>query len=402
MKKQLISYVTILAVIILVILPGRKCDAIPAFARKYQLSCQVCHSPVMPRLKGFGAEFASNGFRMTEYEAPRYFIPVGDDRLSLFRELPLAIRMDGFAGYNFNDAGTVDFESPFVLKILTGGELSDKLSYYFYFLFNERGTVAGVEDAFLMYHDLMNTGINLYLGQFQASDPLFKGELRYTLEPYKIYGTKPGNSSADLKYDRGAIIEKDFKTGTTVLGEILNGCGIGEAGEEALFDKDKYKNFMLRINQTIGKSLTVGVFGYTGKENLSDPALFIGEITNKIQMFGPDIALNFGEKLILNMQYLRRTDLQVFAPAGGVTYDDVITQGGFAEIIYSPKGDNSKWYFTGLVNWVDSNLGALDYTSATLHAGYLLRRNVRLVTEYTQVIIPDSYGKVNVGFVSAF
>jgi hypothetical protein len=163
MKKQLISYVTILAVIILVILPGRKCDAIPAFARKYQLSCQVCHSPVMPRLKGFGAEFASNGFRMTEYEAPRYFIPVGDDRLSLFRELPLAIRMDGFAGYNFNDAGTVDFESPFVLKILTGGELSDKLSYYFYFLFNERGTVAGVEDAFLMYHDLMNTGINLYL-----------------------------------------------------------------------------------------------------------------------------------------------------------------------------------------------------------------------------------------------
>jgi hypothetical protein len=54
------------------------------------------------------------------------------------------------------------------------------------------------------------------------------------------------------------------------------------------------------------------------------------------------------------------------------------------------------------VNWVDSNLGALDYTSATLHAGYILRRNVRLVTEYTQIVVPDSYGKVNVGFVSAF
>ncbi len=32
------------------------------------------------------------------------------------------------------------------------------------------------------------SGINFYLGQFQVSDPLFKGELRYTLEPYKIYG----------------------------------------------------------------------------------------------------------------------------------------------------------------------------------------------------------------------
>ena len=48
--------------------------AIPAFARKYQISCQVCHSPALPRLKGFGEEFAGNGFRLTEYESPRYFI----------------------------------------------------------------------------------------------------------------------------------------------------------------------------------------------------------------------------------------------------------------------------------------------------------------------------------------
>jgi hypothetical protein len=402
MKKISIYTLGLLAVIFLGILPGNNCNAIPAFARKYQISCQVCHSPALPRLKAFGDEFAGNGFRLTEYESPRYFIPIGDEKLSLLRELPLAIRMDGFASYNFNNEGTADFSAPFVLKILSGGELSDKLSYYFYFLFNERGKIAGVEDAFLMYHDLMNTGINLYLGQFQASDPLFKGELRYTLEPYKIYGSKPGNSSADLKYDRGFMIEKDFKTGTTVLGEVLNGNGIGEAGESNLFDRDKYKNFMLRINQSVGKSISVGVFGYSGKELLNDPGQFFGGITNKIQMYGPDVALNFDEKLMLNVQYLRRKDSHVYAPGGGVTYEDIVTQGGFAEIIYAPKGDMSKWYLTGLVNWVDSNLGVLDYTSATLHAGYLLRRNVRLVAEYTQVVVPDSYGKVNVGFVSAF
>ena len=85
------------------------CNAIPAFARKYQISCQVCHSPVMPRLKAFGDEFAGNGFRMTKYESPRYFIPTGDEKLSLFRELPLAIRMDGFASYNFDNEGTDRF-----------------------------------------------------------------------------------------------------------------------------------------------------------------------------------------------------------------------------------------------------------------------------------------------------
>jgi hypothetical protein len=374
--------------------------SIPAFARKYQISCHVCHAPAIPRLKAFGEEFAANGFRMTDYESPRYFVSTGDEKLSLLRELPLAIRMDGFASYNF-DSESADFQSPYVLKILTGGEISDKLSYYFYFLFNERGSVAGVEDAFLMYHDLFKTGVNFYIGQFQVSDPLFKGELRYTLEPYKIYGVKPGNSLADLKYDRGIIFEKDFKTGTTVVGEVLNGCGIGAAGEEALFDNDIYKNYMLRINQSITKNISLGVFGYAGKEFLSDT--WTGTSTgvyNRIRMIGPDLSIDFDSKFILNIQYVRRMDSKVYD--GFFVEEDVRTQGGFAEITYSPKGDMSKWYLTGLFNWVDSDLSELNYRAATLHAGYILRRNLRVVGEYTQQMSGRTYGRVNAGFVAAF
>ncbi len=402
MKRSSLYHIAIIASVLLVILPGSKCDAIPAFARKYQLSCQVCHSPVMPRLKGFGDEFAGNGFRMTEYEAPRYFIPIGDEKLSLLRELPLAIRMDGFASYNFNDAGTADFSGPFVLKILSGGELSDKLSYYFYFLFNERGAIAGVEDAFLMYHDLFRTGINFYIGQFQVSDPLFKGELRYTLEPYKIYEAAPGNSSTDLKYDRGIMFDKGFKTGTTLVGEIVNGCGLSEATDALLFDKDKYKNFMGKISQDIGKYVTIGLFGYTGKENLSDPSMLSPDITNKISMFGPDLTLNFDDRFVLNVQYVRRMDSDVFTGGDGAMQGDLTTDGGFAEVIYSPKGDMSKWYLTGLLNLVESDADELDYRSATLHAGYILRRNVRIVTEYSYKFSGASYGKISAGFISAF
>ncbi len=402
MKRIPLFRVALAALILILNAEINVSNAIPAFARKYQISCQVCHAPVMPRLKAFGDDFAGNGFRMTQYEAPRYFIPAGDERLSLLRELPLAIRMDGFVSYNFNDNGKSDFAAPFVLKILSGGEISDKLSYYFYFLLNERGSIAGIEDAFLVYHDLFNTGINFTIGQFQASDPLFKSELRFTLEPYKIYGAAPGNSTADLKYDRGVILDRDFKTGTTVIGEVLNGCGIGEADAGYLFDKDKYKNFMLRIIQSIGKKLSVGIFGYTGKESVSDASGFYAPIMNQVSMIGPDISLNFDDKFVLNAQYVRRTDSQVYNESGGILYSDVVTNGGFTELIYSPKGDMSKWYLVGLMNWVESNLDDLDYTSATLHAGYLLRRNVRLVTEFTQIINPVSYGKVSAGFVSAF
>ena len=400
MKTSFIARAAIMAAVIIMLMPSEKAAAIPAFARKYQISCQVCHSPGAPMLKPFGDEYAGAGFRMTEYESPRYFIQTGDDRLSLFRELPLAIRIDGFASLNFNDAGTVDFGSPFVVKILSGGELSDKLSYYFYFLMNERGEIAGLEDAFLMYSNVLNSGINLFIGQFQTSDPLFKGELRLTLEPYKIYGVKPENSSVDLKYDRGIMFDKGFSTGTTIVGEIVNGSGLGAAGEGYLFDKDKYKNFMLRINQSVGNSLSVGFFGYTGKEVISEntPDPFV----NQVKMYGPDLALDIDGKLLLNVQYLWRTDSDVSDADGEVMLTDVKTQGGFAELIYAPRGDMSKWYFTGLVNWVDSDLDQLDYSSGTLHAGYLLRRNVRLVAEYTRIFSGEPYGKLSAGFVSAF
>lgn len=398
MKRSV--YFLIVLVMVLVLLSGKECKAIPAFARKYQISCQVCHSPAMPSLKAFGDDFAGNGFRMTEYESPRYFIPTGDDRLSLFRELPLAVRMDGFVSYNFNNEESADFSAPFVLKILSGGEISDKLSYYFYFLLNERGSIAGVEDAFLMYRDLFGSGINFYIGQFQASDPLFKGELRYTLEPYSIYAAAPGNSVADLKYDRGLIFERSFSTGTTIVGQILNGNGIGEAREGYLLDRDKHKNFMLRLNQSVGKNLGVGVFGYYGKEDLFNP---INRFTNTIKMFGPDLSVNIDERFILNMQYLWRLDSDVYSPLNFMNMaQDIMTRGGFAEVIYAPKGDMSKWYLTGLFNWVESEQNSLDYQSATFHAGYLLRRNLRIVTEYTQLLVNRQYGKLSAGFVTAF
>ena len=399
MKNSGCLKVLFLTVVLGCMIPVPDAGAIPAFARKYQISCQVCHSPAMPRLKPFGDEFAGNGFRLTEYESPRYFIQTGDDRLSLFRELPLAIRMDGFASYNSGNEGTADFAAPFVLKILSGGEISDNLSYYFYFLFNERGSIAGIEDAFVMYHDFLGSGINLYLGQFQVSDPLFKGELRYTLENYRIYGSAPGTSSADLKYDRGVIFEKDFSTGTTIVGEIVNGTGIGEAREGYLFDKDKYKNFMLRINQSIGDYISVGFFGYTGKEVVFDP--YYSDVS-KLQMFGPDLTIDINEKLIINAQYVIRTDSRVVSSTPGLILSDIQTSGGFAEIIYSPKGDMSKWYLTGLVNYVESDYDPLDYASATLHAGYLLRRNMRVVGEFTQQLRGTDYGKVNLGIITAF
>ena len=374
-------------------------DAIPAFARKYQISCQVCHSPA-PRLKPFGEDYAGNGYRLTEYESPRYFIQAGDEKLSLLREVPLAIRIDGIGTYNFENSKQVDFGLLSGVKLLSGGELSDHLSYYFYFFMSEAGNIVGIEDAFLTYTDLFGSGINISAGQFQACDPFYKRELRLTLEDISILKASPGTSSASLTYDRGVFLDYEIpKLNTGIVVEVLNGSGIGGGGEELLFDKDKYKNILGYLKQPIGKNIAVGFMGYTGKELLFDaPNTYESNVT----IFGPSLNLDFNQHLMINVQYLFRNDSRLYDETSMVIVEDLATKGGYLEAIYAPKGDMSKFYLTGLLNLVESDYDPLNYKSATLNLSYVLRRNVRLLTEFTWVDRDEKYGKVSCGFMAAF
>lgn len=366
---------------------------IPAFARKYKMSCQTCHAP-FPKLKPYGDEFAGNGFRLSDQEAPRYYINTGDDELSLIRELPLAVRLEGYTTYNMNNSDKFDFTAPYILKLLSGGELSNKISYYFYFFFSERGEVAGIEDAFLMYNDLFGYDLDIYLGQFQISDPLFKRELRLTLEDYLIYKAKPGYAKSALTYDRGLMITYGAPTGTDLILEILNGNGIGGANNLKIFDNDKYKNLFMRISQDINNNFRLGAFGYYGNDEIEDD--FGQNFKNEFYSWGTDLTLSIENIWELNLQYLYRNDKQA-------TYynNDIATQGGMAELIFTPQGDESKWYGVVLFNWVDSEWNALDYQTATLSIGHLLNRNVRLIGEYTYNI-KDEFAQFSLGIISAF
>ncbi|MGC9353698.1 MAG: hypothetical protein ACP5D9_07655 [Mariniphaga sp.] len=398
MRKNL-RLLTLFAIFIFLAEQSR---AIPAFARKYRLSCTTCHAPAAPALKPYGDEFAGNGFRLAEEQSPRYYTETGDTKLSLVRELPIAVRLEGFVNYNLAGNEKTDFAAPYLMKFMSGGEISNRLSYYFYFYFSERGEVAGVEDAFLMYNDLFGIDFDISLGQFQVSDPLFKRELRLSLEDYVLYTSQIGTSGIDMKYDKGMMLTLGLDSGTGITVEIINGNGIVEA-RNRVFDKDKYKNVLGKLSQDIGNMLTVGAFVYTGKEVLEHTVE--SDITNKVFMWGPDISFTPTDKWTLNAQYLQRNDSEVFYNTSSAeTMEDINTDGAMAELIFSPKGDQSDWYLLGLYNWVESDFNMADYHSATFHAGYLLRRNVRLAAEYTVDFTHSTnpINKFSFGFVSAF
>ncbi len=366
--------------------------AIPAFARKYAMSCQTCHAP-FPKLKPYGDEFAGNGFVVADKETPRYYVPTGDDQLSLLREIPFALRLEAYATYNNLKSERLDFSAPYILKLLSGGALTDDVAYYFYFFFSERGEIAGIEDAFIMFNNLFGSELDLYVGQFQVSDPLFKRELRLTFEDYQIYKSKPALSRANLTYDRGIMLTYGFDTGTDIIFEVLNGSGIGGANNFRIFDDDKYKNFFGRVSQDIIEGVRIGAFGYTGKEELGDG---IDKFTNTFTMWGPDLTLAYKDNLEFNFQYAFRKDDK---PAPSLK--NVETKGLFGELIYMPKGDESKWYATALYNQVDSDLADLKYKTGALSLGYMLKRNIRLIGEYSYNFHQE-YGQLAVGIISAF
>ncbi|MFP4527468.1 MAG: hypothetical protein ACLFQX_02885 [Candidatus Kapaibacterium sp.] len=385
-----------LSAFLIVIIYAETASAIPAFARKYSMTCQTCHSPT-PRLKDYGDDFAGNGFQLSDKEAPRYYQETGDPILSLIRDFPIAVRFDGFISYNNGNSDISDVQTPYLMKLMSGGAITDDIAYYFYFYLSEHGEIAGIEDAYIMFNDIFDIDFDIYLGQFQVSDPLFKRELRLTLEDYHVYTATPGQSNINLKYDKGIMMTFGFDTGTDIIFEILNGNGIGETNSQGNFDKDKYKNFAGRISQSIGDFLRIGAFGYYGKEINQAPAG--GEFENRMWLAGPDITLALGDMLELNGQYITRNDGTMYM--AGSEVKDSKTDAALAELIITPMGDESRIYGVAMYNWIDSDFDALDYQSVTGHIGYLLRRNLRLVAEYTQNMT-DEYGKFSVGFVSAF
>src|SRR5690606_6600002 len=116
---------------------------IPAFARKYRVSCAMCHSPA-PRLNAFGEQFAANGFEFAPGEPARDTVQTGDPLLRRPSSSPIAVRIDAFTQVLSpapRDQAAVDLQLPYNTKLLSGGPIGDKISYYMYFFLSERGEV---------------------------------------------------------------------------------------------------------------------------------------------------------------------------------------------------------------------------------------------------------------------
>lgn len=383
--------------LVLLTIPSTPADAIPAFARRYRVSCMLCHNPV-PVLTDFGDRFAANGFRLATGEVPADTLVTGDPLLTLVQDLGLAFRLDAYVREYTDGNAVTDFETPYSLKLLSSAPISKTISYYFYAFLFERGEVGGVEDAFVTFNDIGGKPADLSVGQFQVSDPLFKRELRLEYEDYVVYRARMGDSPVDLTYDRGLLAAVDV-LGFGVTGQALNGNGRGPAQENRRFDSDFGKNFALHVTRDLAAGVRVGAFGYYGRTTSES-------VRNETTMLGVDATFSRGP-LEVNLQYLHRNDDR---PTFGAVREPTDLDGGFVELLVRPQG--SRWNGFALYNLVNATdpllslrLGEAEpldrYETVTGGVGYLLRRNFRVTGEATHDLEQGGV-RWTLGFVSAF
>jgi hypothetical protein len=370
--------------------------AMPEFSRRYSLSCAACHA-AFPRLNKFGEQFAADNFRLPNWKEST--AETGDDLLALPAYPPFAVRGQAYVqareGKSIDpvtgatDSATTDFQSPYLVKLLSSAPLSDDITYYFYAILAEKGAngEALVEDAWFRHANIFGSGTGMLLGQFRLSDLMFPRETRMPFQDFMAY------RMAGITYDRGVLFDRDVGPLELALG-LVNGNGItdnlninspGYRRPDKMFDNDNPKTVFGRIGTDIGP-MSAGLFGASGKQRgiaLGNAGQDSGERNTDKRVLGLDLAGDFGGNTYWYAQYLWNSWDGFLDADPGCDYR---WNGGFAGVDYIP---NERWVFSLLYNYADAGdladtdtvYEGIDMNSLSLTASYYFMRNVKGIAE---------------------
>jgi hypothetical protein len=317
--------------------------ALPAFARKYQTSCQTCHI-VFPKLNAFGEAFRLRGYRMpgetedmikqppVSLGAPAYkrLFPqaVWPGEISSYVPLAVNIEMANVNASSLNEDGTVtsvknDLQLPTEVALLGAGTLGDHVSFWDEVVFGEKadGSVeVEIEQARLGFdspfgpEDLFHFRIGKFLpnlvdglkgGTFVSTDAGIDSFFGYN--PIGVNGgTGPGEMTPAPIAIPGSVRGIEgygiIKHRALWVAGLANGIGPSVAGN---FDGNNAKDVYARFDYKIGgmgldgdtggqpivpennwrdNSLRVGVFAYRGDgSNIDFPVTIEEGIETNIQ-----------------------------------------------------------------------------------------------------------------------
>lgn len=245
-----------------------KAHAIPAFTRKYNADCSMCHYPNVPRLNSFGHEFRRAGYRMPdEFNKDQDISKVGDF---------LSVR--GRARYEYKNPEGKSVTSEFKWNDTTffyAGALTRNLSSFTELeweasdeiaLVASIGGVFGQPDHYSTFrigqiHTISRVGFGGFDRPTGVSTPSIRTDDLTT-----------GGTNFNIGEDqRGLELAHVFKR-SRLIAQILNGVDPTGSGTEK--DTDTAKDYALAFEQILD-DLASGftLYGYWGTWFDPDPAI---------------------------------------------------------------------------------------------------------------------------------
>jgi hypothetical protein len=348
------------------LLAPRNAYTIPAFARKYQTSCQTCHVAI-PALTPFGEAFRLNGYRFPAGNDPAMTkIPPVTIGAEGYKKLwpqsvwpgeipgmpPLAVLYTSTVDYDHStDVATFQGMGG-ELEILGAGTLDEHLSFWGSVVFAREGgeITTGMERLNLQVRPLDSPALQFKVGSFEPGIMLssthrsiFQQELLALTEPA---GDNPWAAEA---------FQQGFEANGMLQHRVLYSAGVVE-GSGSIGDQSK--DAYARLGYKVGglpfdgvpsggaeaalpanpkpwseKSVAFSGFVYRGRGMLVDPADPTAPPTIKdpFRVAGGDVAVNYLD-LMARGGYTDRKDdrLLVADPAS----TDVSIKNQFAELTW--------------------------------------------------------------------
>jgi hypothetical protein len=315
------------------LVPARA-NAIPAFARKYQTSCQTCHV-IFPKLNPYGAAFRLNGYHLpaeTEELVRQTPVSLGADAYArmwpemvypstLPGNVPFAVNVNIANLYASSHDGTGntithnDFQFPQEANLFAGGTLGNQFSFFSELTYEEHPDGGSAIELEMVRLDLISPFGPEHLFNFRigklTSNLLdgFQGMWLMTnngVDTLFAYNPIGFNGGAGLAGDEGGGVSL---AGTTRAVEMYGVAAhrlfytvgisspIGPGGPNGEFNNNSSKDFYARLDYKFGglgldgdssgakvppqnwreTSFRVGVFGYAGDGSgvdfdITDPA----------------------------------------------------------------------------------------------------------------------------------
>ena len=192
------------------------------------MSCTTCHAP-FPRLKPFGEEFGEASPMPPGEEPARAELDLGDPLLQLPRELPLAIRFDGFATLQGNPSRRpTDLQAPWVVGASWPAARSPRAWRCTATTSWSRARPASSRTCTSELSGPFGLPVDILLGQFQLCNPIAKRELRTRAARLRNPEDARGRLARQYHLRPGRWRSPAGSARISAVATVTNGNGIGE------------------------------------------------------------------------------------------------------------------------------------------------------------------------------